>query len=344
MKKLIVWVALSLLLQISGLYILNNFVFVNSSEFKGKKMDIKQDFTKDINSSIPSNVDKIDLSYEGRYLTYTKEKNVYVENTKTGKSSEIKTENNEEIMYYKWLDSRDILAIVEKVKKNGTEKIQLITYNATNDSKAFVKEICNYEKNMKVENITISVLTNVYYIDVNKGGSKNIVYRIDRNEDLKKVNINAKALGNMQVIPHEDRLIYEDKVANKFFVTSPNKQLIFNTNKKLTLLSIDRNDVIYMGELNGDKIAGLVYGKVSENTSDWKKVTFDLPIARRDLYFSNKSKILINENLKGSVKNLTDDNEVQYNGKLIQIKDGFIATVNDEGKLKYENYKNKEVM
>ena len=99
MKKLIVWVVLSLLLQISGLYILNNFVFVNSSEFKGKKMEIKQDLTKDINSSIPSNVDKIDLSYGGRYLTYTKEKNIYVENTKTGKASEIKTENNEEIMY-----------------------------------------------------------------------------------------------------------------------------------------------------------------------------------------------------------------------------------------------------
>ena len=343
MKKLIVCVALSLLLQISGLYTLNNFVFVNSSEFKGKKMEIKQDLTKDIKSSIPSNVDKIELSYEGRYLIYTKENNVYVENTKTGKASEIKTENNEEVMYYKWLDRRDVLAIVERVKKNGTEKIQLITYNAVNSSKTFVKEICSYEKNMKIENITTSVLTNVYYIDVNKGGSRNIVYRVDRNEDLKKVDINANVLGNMQVIPHEDRLIYEDKATGKFFVTSPNKQLTFNTNKKLTLLSIDRNDVIYMGELNGDKIAGLVYGKVSENTSDWKKVTFDLPISRNDLYFSNNSKILINENLKGSVKNLTDDNEVQYNGKLIQIKDGFIATVND-GKLKYENYKSKEVM
>jgi hypothetical protein len=344
MKKIIVWLALSLLLQISVLYTLNNFVFVNSSEFKGKKMDIKQDLTKDINSSIPSNADKIDLSYEGRYLTYTKEKNVYVENSKTGKVSEIITENNEDIMCYKWLDSRDILVIVEKVKKNGTEKIQLVTYNAANGSKTFVKEICNYEKSMKVENITTSVLTNVYYIDVNKGGSRNIVYRIDRNEDLKKVNINAKALGNMKVIPHEDRLIYEDKATNKFFATSPNKQLIFNTNKKLTLLSIDRNDVIYMGEFNGDKILSVVYGKISENTSDWKRINLESAVAKSDLYFNNQSKILINASIEGIVKNLTDGNEVEYDGKLIQIKDGFIATVNNNGKLKYENYISKEVM
>ena len=56
MKKLIVWVTLSLLLQIGGLYILNNFVFINSSEFKSKKMEIKKNNTKDINATIPSDV------------------------------------------------------------------------------------------------------------------------------------------------------------------------------------------------------------------------------------------------------------------------------------------------
>jgi hypothetical protein len=344
MKKLIVCVALSLLLQISSLYLLDSFVFVNSSKFKSEKLKIDKEFTKDINGSIPDDADKVELSYEGKYLTYIKEKNVYIENVKTGKVSEIEMEDNEEIMCYKWLDRRDILAIVEKVKKDGIEKIQLITCNAANASKTFVKEICKYEKNMKVENITTSVLTNVYYIDINKGGSRNIVYRIDRNEDLKKVDINANVLGNMQVIPHEDRLIYEDKSTNKFFVTSPNKQLTFKTNKKLTLLSIDRNDVIYMGELNGDKISSIVYGKISENTSDWKRITLESAIARSDLYFNNESKILINESIDGIVKNITDSDEVKYDGKLIQIKDGFIATANNDGKLKYENYKSKEVM
>ena len=143
----------------------------------------------------------------------------------------------------------------------------------------------------------------------------------------------------MQVIPHEDRLIYEDKLNGKFFVTSPNKQLIFNSNKKLTLLGIDRNDVIYMGELNGDKISSIIYGKVSEDTSTWKKVTLDSVVNSDDLYFSNKSEILINDNLKGSVKNLTTGNEVEYEGKLIQIKEDFIATTDSSGKLVYKNLK-----
>ncbi|WP_315080649.1 dipeptidyl-peptidase IV [uncultured Clostridium sp.] len=341
MKKLIVLAALSLLLQISGLYILNNFVFITSSEFKSRKIEIKKDLTKDINTTIPSDADNIDLSYEGKYLTYFKDKTLYIGDTATGKVSEVKTEDNEVIICYQWLDSRDILAIVEKVKKNGVEKIQLITYNAASSSKTFVKEICKYEKDMQIEKMTTSVLTNVYYIEVEKYDSRNIVYRIDRNEDLEKVDINAKFLGNMQVIPHEDRLIYEDKATNKFFVTSPNKQLTFRSNNKLTLLGIDRNDVIYIGELNGNKISGILYGKVNESTSAWKKVTIDSPIGRNDLYFSNESEILINDALKGRIKNLTTGNEVEYEGKLIQIKGDFIATEDIDGKLVYKSLKNK---
>ncbi|MDR3594702.1 dipeptidyl-peptidase IV [Clostridium sp.] len=339
MKKLIVWTTLALMLEISLLYGLNNFVFTNSSEFNSKKIEIKKDFANGINVTIPSNTENINLSYEGKYLTYFKEKNLYIQDTKTGKVSEINTENNEVIMCYRWLDSRDLIAIVEKVKKDGKEKVQLITYNPENSSKTLVKEICKYEKNMVVNNMTTSVLTNVFYIDINKGGSRNVVYRIDRNEDLTNIDIKANSLGNMQVIPHEDRLIYEDNINDKFFITSPNKQLMFNSNNKLTLLGIDKNDVIYMGEINGDKISSIVYGKVDEDTSTWNTVTIDSSVGKNDLYFSDESEMLINDNLKGKVINLTTGKEIEYEGKLIQIKEGFIAIIDSSGKLVYKNFK-----
>lgn len=341
MKKLIVIAVLSLLLQISGLYILNNFVFVNSSEFKSTKLQLKKDPTKYLNASIPSNAENITLSYDGKYLTYSIEKSLYIEDTKTGKSSEIKTEDNEVIMYHKWLDGRGILTIVEKVKKDGAEKLQLMTYNAANSSKTFVKEICKFKDNMKITNMTTSVLTNVYYIDINKGGSKNVVYRIDRNDDLTQVDIKANILGNMQALQHEDRLIYEDKVDGKFFITSPNEQLKFNSNKKLTLLGVDRNDVVYIGEFNGEKISSILYGKVNENTDTWKKVTLDSPVNRDYLYFNKKSEIVINDNLKGIVKNLTTGKEIEYEGKFAQAKEDFIVTIDNNSKLKYINFDDK---
>lgn len=338
-KKIIAWVILSIAVQIFLLYILDNFVFKHSSDFKSQKIEINKDKTKDINASIPSDADKVNISYNGKYLTYNKGEKLYIEDTKTGTSTEIKTENNGDILYHKWLEDRDRLIIVKKVKDDGVYKIQLVTYNPKDftETTASKEYICTYEDGMEVKKVTESTITNVYYIDIYKGGLKNIVYRIDINEELTRVSLQTTVLGNMQVIPHEDRLIYEDKLNAKFFITSPNKQLTFNSNKPLTLLGIDRNDVIYMGELNGDKIVNIMYGKVNEDTSTWKKITLDSVVNSTDVYFTNNSEILVNDNLKGSVKNLMTGKENEYEGKLVQIKEDFIATQDNNGKLVYKN-------
>lgn len=338
-KKIIAWAILSIILQIGGLFVLDNFVFKHSSKFKSNKIDIEKQNTKDINVIIPNGAENVNISYNGKYLTYYENDTLYIEESKTGTKTEVKTEDNGEILYYKWLSDRDRLIIAEKVVKDGETVIQLITYSPKDSSVSYVTSICDYEDDMKVMKITESTFTSVYYVDIYKGGLKSTVYRIDINYDKSKVSLQASVLGNMQVIPHVDRLVYEDEINNKFYVTSPNKQLTFNSNKNLTLLGIDRNDVIYIGELNGEKISSIIYGKVDEDTSSWKTVNLEAVVNRKDIYFNNESEILINDNLKGAVKNLTTGLEVEYEGKLVQIKEDFIATTDSTGKLVYTTLK-----
>ncbi|MBW6411879.1 dipeptidyl-peptidase IV [Clostridium weizhouense] len=338
MKKIIVWIMLSLILQTTGLYILNNFVFITSSEFKSKKINVNKYTSDDIKGNIPSGVNNINLSYDGKYITYLKEKTLNIEDTKTGNSNEFKTEDNEVVMCYTWLNNRNIIAIVEKVKKDEKEKLQLITYDVKNDSKTFVQDICNFKKNLEVENITTSVLTGVYYIHINKNRIQSTVYRIDRNNDLSQIDINAEVIGNIKVIPHEDRLVYQNKINNKIFATTPNKQLNFNSNK-LTLLDIDKNDMIYVGEIDGDNITSVLYGKLNEDILTWKKLNIDSTINKDQIFFNDENQILTNNNLEGSVKNLINGNKVEYNGKFIQIIKDFIVSVDGDGNLIYTPYK-----
>lgn len=340
-KKVIAWAMLSIILQIGILYALNNIVFKQTSEFKSEDMQVKKETTKDIKATISSTAKDVNISYNGKYLSYKENDALYLQESKTGTSKEVVMGNEGTILYYDWLQDRDVLVIAEKVKKDGKYKIVLATYDPKYASENVVKEICTYKDNINVKKITASTLTGVFYVDIDTGGSKNIVYRIDRNNDMKEVQLKTLVLGNMQVIPHADRLIYEDKINGKFYVTNPNKSLAFNSNKKLTLLGIDKNDVIYMGELNGDKIASVTYGKVDEDTANWKKVTLDSVVNDDDLYFSNESEILINDNLKGSVKNLTTGKELAYEGKLVQIKEDFIALKDADGKLIYKSLKEK---
>lgn len=338
-KKIIAWAILSIILQISGLFVLENFVFKHSSEFKGNKMDVEKQNTKDITATIPGSAQEVNISYNGKYLTYCENNTLYIEESKTGTKNEVKTEDNGDILYHKWLSDRDRLIIAEKVVKDGNPVIQLITYSPKDSSINYVTDICDYAEDMEVKKITESTFTSVYYVDIYKGGLKSIVYRVDINNDKSKVSLQASVLGNMQVIPHVDRLVYEDEINNKFYVTSPNKQLNFNSNKNLTLLGIDKNDVIYIGELNGEKIASIIYGKIDDETSSWKTVSLEAVVNRNDIYFNNESQILINDNLKGAVKNLSTGNEVEYEGKLIQIKEDFIATTDNNGKLVYTSLK-----
>lgn len=70
-KKITAWALLSILLQISGLYILENFIFKHTSEFKSNKIEVqKKDITKDIKASIPSKAKDVSISYDGKYLIY----------------------------------------------------------------------------------------------------------------------------------------------------------------------------------------------------------------------------------------------------------------------------------
>lgn len=336
-KKIIAWAILSLILQIGGLFILNNFVFQHTSDFKSKKIEVEKTTGKDINATIPTNAESINISYKGKYLTYYLDDALYIEDTKSGTKNKVTTEDEGTILYYKWLSERDRLIIAEKVKKDGEDKIQLLTYNPKDFTQTYVTDICRYQNNMEVKKISASVLTGVYYIDIHKGGVKSTVYRIDRNNDISTVDIQANVLGNMEVIPHSDRLVYEDELNNKFFVTSPDKKLNFNTNKNLTLIGIDREDVVYMGELNGDKITSITYGKVDDEPSTWTTVSLESAVTRNNIYFNDSSQILVNDDLQGCVTNLSTGKKLEYEGKLIQIKEDFIATMNNSGKLSYKS-------
>lgn len=338
-KKIIAWAILSIILQVGGLLVLDNFVFKHSSKFNSNKIDIEKQSTKDISATIPSGAQNVNISYNGKYLTYYENDTLYMEESQSGTKTEVKTEDNGEILYYKWLSDRDRLILAEKVVKDGDSVIQLVTYSPKDSSISYVSDICDYEEDMEVKKITESTFTSVYYVDIYRGGLKSTVYRIDINNDKSKIPLQASVLGNMQVIPHVDRLVYEDEINNKFYVTSPNKQLSFNSNKNLTLLGIDRNDIIYIGEINGEKISSIIYGSIDEDTSTWKTVALEAVVNRNDIYFNNESEILINDNLKGAVKNLTSGVEIEYEGKLIQIKEDFIATTGNNGKLVYTSLK-----
>lgn len=319
-KTIVLWACLSIALQIGVLQYIDGVVFAHSSDFNMVAAEEKK-VVSDINITIPTTSKDIRSSFDGKYITYLEGDKLQIVNTQSAETHEIVTEGMGEILNYKWLPDRNRIIIAEKIKANGSNLIKLITYDAKTGTENEVKEICSYEEDMEVDAITASVLTGVYYISVSRGGYNSTIYRIDINHTQNALPNKVATLGNMEVVPHKDILVYEDKAYKTFYTytSGVRNKLNFKNSQNLTLITIDNEDIVYMGELDNGKVKRIIYGNIEENVDSWN--TIDLPKAKdvKDIYVSEKSEILINDNLQGKVTNLSTNETVTYEGQFVGI-------------------------
>lgn len=103
---------------------------------------------------------------------------------------------------------------------------------------------------------------NLIYVKVNVGGNNNRLYSVNIMKEKDRIDIMTEAVGDMNIIPHEDILIYEDKINKKIFATHNESSINIGGVTSPKLLSIDDNDNVYIGELKEDEVVKIYYGNV----------------------------------------------------------------------------------
>ncbi|MBD7910607.1 MULTISPECIES: hypothetical protein [Clostridium] len=320
--KLFICAMLSIIIQCGVLLYLDKVLLKESSEFTSEKVDITVK-SVDTDVSIPTNAEKIQVSFNGRYITYFIDNKLMIINTKTAEVKQILA--NTEILDTEWVPNNNIMLVVE----NLSGKLNVKTYNASNGVEQPVKEISNYQKSMQV-NAFISSSTE--YISVNRGKSTDI-YRIDINNDMKVLDEDVSVLGSAKVFWDEDVFIYGDALNKNFYryTNGKNTKLNLGNTSNLVLLAAT-NSKMYMGELSGEKIVKIIYGDDQTNISTWKTEILEKPKDIKDIYIDDKSEILVNDNLQGKVKNITTGDTITYEGKFISVNDKVVCS-SDNGKI-----------
>lgn len=329
LKRITIWIAISLIVQFLGLLYLDKKIFVNSSSFKAVKVETENK-EKDIEIKLPDNKD-FEISFDGKFISYLEDGQINLINTKTGENTKIENEADSEVANYSWLADRNRMLFVEKQKQTSQKSLLTIYYyDANKGEKGKMEELDDVRSDSIVNGIKASTLHNVTYIKVNERGIKSSVYRIDINHTITQPNLMSSAVTNMEVIPHEDRLVYEDSINKQIYVTAPNKNLSFKD--RVTLLDIDSEDVVYVGVVNGDKISSIIYGTLDKATLSWQSIPLATSVEKQDIHINRKGEILINDNLNGIVKNLMNSKETSYKGRFLCMYDTGIASVS-QGKL-----------
>ncbi|KAJ51821.1 hypothetical protein BD780_000570 [Clostridium tetanomorphum] len=337
-KRIFAWVVLSLIIQLIGFYYVDKYYLSTDTAVKVKKIEKKNDKKPEAEVKIPENATRVNLSFDGKYVAYYDEDKLKVVNTKDGDVKDISFEDGVKVSYYKWLSDRNRMLIGEKHNNENGHGFKLSYYDVDKDAKEEIKDLTWADENSEVEDIQASTLTNVIYVKVARSGGRSSLYWINIMKEMKRIYPNAYLIGETAILNHEDKLLYEDATYNKIFATNREESIRITDVTKPRLLGVDIDDNVYIGSMENDKITKVYYGTLDKPTRDWNVIPFMEPVDKDDVYISEEGKVLVNDNLKGIVKEVATGKETSYSGKFIQVYSSGVASIKD-GKLVKTNFK-----
>jgi len=328
MKRISIWIVVSLSLQFLGLFYIDHYFLATDSKVVTKKVvEDKSTKLKNVDITTPTDAKNILVSYDAKFLSYYKDGKLKIVNCEDGKTKDINSEDGSIISFAEWLPDRNRMLLIEKASTNESSNLILYSYDVSKGEKVKVKELEWGGTKAEVQDIQLSTLTGVTYVKVDNNGTKSSIYRIDRNTDMTKINTIPKLVDNIALIRHEDKLVYEGLVYNKIYATGSNEPISINGVDKLTLIGTDDDDNVYLAEVKNNLISKVYYGKTSENTSDWKEINVDVPCAKDDLFVTSNGKVYRNDSLKGVIKDINSGAQTSYQGKLLQLYTKGVASL-----------------
>lgn len=308
-KLIILWVLISVVLQCSVLFFLNNFYFKDDTDVSMQKISISDNMNqKTIHVSIPSSASNIAVSFDGVYITYKNDGIYKIADSSTGNTKDLGSSNSP-VLCARWLTGRDIVLTLQNV--NG--EIVLYSTDAQNGESRKLVNVAQYSQSFTNYDIKASTITGVTYVRID-----NMIYRIDINQiSAQPIYPVVNYLGSMDTMPTKDRLIYVANQGTVLHMTQPTAKIDMNTSNPLTILGIDDNGVIYLGEMEYGYVKSIVTKNLNNPSDPSKTIQLKEPVTNNDISVRQDGKIYVNYNMQSEVEELTSKTITKYKGQFI---------------------------
>ncbi|MBP2034117.1 hypothetical protein J2Z42_002844 [Clostridium algifaecis] len=334
-RKITSWIIVSLVVQFAGLFYINNYFLSSNTEIKTKKIVKSEPKKDDAVVKIPDDATNISTSFDGMYISYYEENTLKIINTKNGNEKNIYFKNGSKMSFYKWLKDRNRMLIAEKQSSDSEDDgyiFNLEYYEVDKDIKENIKKLKDLSSKTEIEDIQESPLTNVIYIKTKDSGERTNIYRINIMNEMEKVKTNSCIVGNMGILSLKDKLIYEDDIYHKIYVTGQDEPLNLSSVKNPVWVGVDDDDRVYIGDMQDNKVSNLYYGNIDDTNKNYQTINIGESVNASDIYVNKSGKVYVNNNLKGEVKDISSGKTYTYHGQFVQMYDNGIISVSD-GKL-----------
>lgn len=363
-KRLTAWIVLSLSVQFLGFYYIDSkFLNIKSDVTvkKIEKIDNNKEIAEDIKASIAEDSEEVHLSHDGKYLSYIKEEDLYVENVNTKKTIKVELEDNSTMNYYKWLPDRDRILFVEKNVHYGDSNLKLYSYDVKKEEKVLINEFTVYDEKIKVSDIEVSTLTGLTYLKTVDCDNVSTIYRIDRMGESGKITTVPKYISNISILRTEDILYYEGEVYNKVYSSKNNEEVSIEGTDRLTLLGTDDNNTVYVGSIENGLITSIYYKTIviekeneendiennnelendfnnNENIKEgsyeeeqFTQIRITTPAKREDMYATNDRGIYTHDKSNKTITNEINGKTTIYTGEFMEFRnDGIMINNGNE--------------
>jgi hypothetical protein len=332
-KRIVIWSMLSLALQMSGFYYINKYYLSDETHITVSKLQKNTETVKTAEVSVPEGAENIGASYNGKYVAYYDSDVLKVVDMSTGDVSTVDFESGVDVSYFKWLSDRNRMLIAEKKKTSSGVTFELSYYDVDKDTKDSITQLTWAGKNAEVSDIEASPLTNMIFIKIALNDYQSSIYSLNIMGNKNKVTTVVNTIGNICIVPHVDKLYYEDSKNDRIYATGTKGKVVIGSSDKFSLISIDSNDNVYMGELADDgTVKRIYYGQAGAATSGYAYVDLAAPVMKEDICVSSDGKIYLNDNFKGILTEFSSGKQYTYKGNFLQVYDGGIMSLS-EGKV-----------
>ncbi|AEF18161.1 MULTISPECIES: hypothetical protein [Thermoanaerobacterium] len=329
-RRIFTWIVFPLIIEMGVLFYINNVYLSTTTTFHIQKVNTESDtnaMKKTMKVPVPSDGESVEASYDGSYVSYLLNHQIIVVDTKTQGIKKVIAASNY-IQYYTWLNDRNRIIYFYKTYSRGSEAIQLEAYDLDINNKIKIDKLIYAPRNSHIENVTLSPLTNMIYINVVDANGYSYLYRIDIMGQITNFRLPVKRITRMYELQRKDVLLYES--SNGIIRVIKNGSGYTFLSGGFSLIGTDSNDNVYVGKLDSDnKVVEIYYGTIDKSFKNWSHIKLNHAIDPNQVYILPKDNALT---VTFDGKDLIDVNTgktITGSGDILGINANYIIYKND---------------
>ena len=318
LKRILICTVFGIIIQNLAFLYIEKVYLVSNNSYAIKKVETSN--AANMECTINANADDIQISHDGKFISYIIDGSLKIFNTKDEKENSYK-EVKGKIVYYKWLTDCNKIIAIEKVIDNKGQYFIPISYDAKigegNEVTDFdMKEIkIKASDSARIDLVAFSTASSSLYIKVNNGDEKSDLYYANQMNDLEKVKSDA-VIGNMVVPITSSNVVMESN--NKISILNDTDNLKIPNIAKPKILGTDKNNKVYFCNDSNGKTDMIYYGDVTEKNFKWSRIKLKNEENINDIYIDYSGQIYVNYPKEKKLKELKKDIDINYEGEFLQ--------------------------